>query len=271
MKITSKLPFKLTKKAHPFVFLIVGVLLFFILLKIPIFARIQNSVQSYTTSVGTFTGNTWSRIFSSKKGVHAELNHYKDLSASLAIDNAYVSQLEDENSELYKLLSYSTTTAQKTITARIVARAPIGNNSILIDKGSDAGLKENMPIVIQESHMIGSVWKVNSHTAVVKLLSNQTSSIPVTILGKTKTLGLVEGQDGFLMTMNFIPQNEKINIGDVVVTSGLDGNTPSNLVVGTIYEVIKNETNPFQQALIEPLTDLRRINHILILSEVSEL
>jgi rod shape-determining protein MreC len=67
--------------------------------------------------------------------------------------------------------------------------------------------------------------------------------------------------------MNYIPQNEIIKVGDMVITSGLEENVPSGLLIGVIEAVEKEAYQPFQKAVITPSVDLTKIKQVLVITE----
>jgi rod shape-determining protein MreC len=272
MKITSKsLPFTLNKRIRPVFIFFSGLLIIILLIQVPVFSKARESVQFGANKVGTSFGNVWQRVFQSGESIQAQKNYYQNLAAELAVTSAQNTERDNRLIELETLLGYKESTSTKTTSARIIARSPDGKNSILIDKGSVDGLENNMPVIAEGGHMIGSILLAKDRTSIVRLLSDQSSSVPAAILGSSKTIGLVEGRDGFLLHMQFIPQDEDIQVNDVVISSGLDAYTPADLVIGIVAEVITNETAPFKEALIEPLLDLRSISQILVVSGIEEL
>ncbi|MCR4311893.1 MAG: hypothetical protein NUV56_01280, partial [Candidatus Uhrbacteria bacterium] len=99
----------------------------------------------------------------------------------------------------------------------------------------------------------------------VRLSTDRASQVPSAILGKRRTIGMVEGQEGALLAMDFVPQDADVAPGNIVVTSGLDGSIPEGLVIGTISDVIIQESAPFKRAIIEPLHDPREWSTMLII------
>jgi rod shape-determining protein MreC len=65
----------------------------------------------------------------------------------------------------------------------------------------------------------------------------------------------VRGNIDGTLTMERIPQNEKVNPGDIVLTSGLGGNFPDKLVIGQVTEVLQRDQDMFQTARIRPTVD----------------
>jgi rod shape-determining protein MreC len=99
----------------------------------------------------------------------------------------------------------------------------------------------------------------------VRLLNDNSSKIGATILNTDRSLGVVEGGYGLSVKMNFIPRNEIVKVGDIIVTSGLEAGMPRGLLIGSVT-AIENETyRPFQAALLLPGTDLSKLSIVSIL------
>jgi rod shape-determining protein MreC len=66
--------------------------------------------------------------------------------------------------------------------------------------------------------------------------------------------------------MERIPQSDRVNPGDIILTSGLGGNFPDKLVVGQVTEVIQRDQDMFQSARIRPTVDFGKLETMLILT-----
>jgi len=87
----------------------------------------------------------------------------------------------------------------------------------------------------------------------------------VTLLNGTRTIGVANGISGALLALRYIPQDERIETNDIVVTSGLEASVPSGLIVGIVNSVTTDATAPFQSAILEPIGDARRLAFVSIL------
>lgn len=137
-----------------------------------------------------------------------------------------------------------------------------------IDKGTSEGVYEGSAVVVADGHLLGVVIEARESTADVRLVHSKASNVPATILGKTRTIGLIEGQEGSLLRMQYIPEDAVIREGDIVVTSGLESELPQGIAIGLITGITKEDTAPFLEALIEPLYDARVSTNVLVVSTV---
>lgn len=248
--------------AGAFVFIVILLVAIF---QIPALSGIAQRIQSGFVRVGTGVGKTYDRLTRSENALIVERDRYREQAAELAIDQAEFSQLKQDIEEMQALLAYKQTAPYETIASKIIARSEAGEHTILIDKGEVDGVRERLAVVVEDGHMIGYVASVRRNTSTVILLEHESSNVPVKIIGSDETIGLVEGQGGFLLHMGFIPQRVEIAESDVVVTSGLDGIFPQGLVIGLVDSVEKNATAAFQEAFVRPLYDADDFTNVLIL------
>ena len=136
----------------------------------------------------------------------------------------------------------------------------------IIDVGSGEGAKLGAAVVSGEGIYVGKIIELGEHSATVSALTDPTHSIAVSLLNKSRTIGVATGSVGDLLQIDFIPTDEAIAENDLVVTSGLESFIPSGLLVGVVNTVQQETGSPFQQAIVEPLTDIRRLSVVLVLT-----
>jgi rod shape-determining protein MreC len=138
--------------------------------------------------------------------------------------------------------------------------------SILIDKGSDDGLRVGMPVESPRG-LIGRVFRTTQNSAQVVLITDNASAIPVR-LGTSRATGSLKGRGatGDLI-IEWIDLKFQVELGEVVLTSGLGGNFPQDIVVGRVVQVIRNEADLFQQAIVQPATDFETLEIVLVVTD----
>ena len=85
------------------------------------------------------------------------------------------------------------------------------------------------------------------------------------IQNQTKAQGITDGDLGLTIKMNYIPQLEKISLGDTVITSGLGDKIPRGLVIGKVIEVVSESNEVWQGATIEPLVNLNTLTVVTVI------
>lgn len=138
--------------------------------------------------------------------------------------------------------------------------------SIIIDKGSDDGILVGMPVESSRG-LVGRVFRTSPDSAQVALITDNASAIPAR-LGNTRATGVLSGSGlGGPLTMDWIDLKFNIEVGEVVLTSGLGGNFPQDIVVGQVIEVNRSEADLFQQAVIQPVTDFDTLEMVFVITD----
>jgi rod shape-determining protein MreC len=174
--------------------------------------------------------------------------------------------VEEENRVLRELLAFSERAKRSGVMARVLARTPeAGTHTILIDRGSDDGLRVDMPVVAGDGVLVGKIYRVDRASSLALLLTDTRSRVGASMLNAVRTQGIVQGERGLSLAMRLIPQNEEIAVGDTVVTSGIEPLIPRGLVIGRVEEVETRERNPFKQAAIVSPMDFDRLDIVSVL------
>jgi rod shape-determining protein MreC len=177
---------------------------------------------------------------------------------------AQLSEDKKENDHLKALLGFTKAHDFAYESATVVAYDPTNiRGNLTIDKGSKNGLKVGMA-VISDGFLIGRVGKVDKNTARIQLITDPTSVIPV-VIQNSSTSGVANGQIGYGLTMQKIPQGEKVDTGNTVITSGLGGDIPKGLIVGTIETTQKADNTLFISADIRPSADLSSLSRLIVI------
>lgn len=216
---------------------------------------------SQTHSIGV-------NLMKKKEPVLSEFDYQKFLTT--ASDNQVMSSrlkiLEEENEELKKLLQFNRSQTYSYITVKVIGKGLENvERSYMIAVGLNDGIKVGQPVIAGGGIMIGKISKVSNNSAWVRLINDNNSKVAAVVLSPDKSQGIVEGGYGLSVRMNFIPRNEKVQIGNQVTTSGLEEWVPRGLLLGTI-SVVENEAyQPFQKAVLTPAVDLSKIIIVSVL------
>ncbi len=169
--------------------------------------------------------------------------------AQLTAEVARLKEVDRENEQLRKQLQFGQKSAVALIGADVIGYQPYGARQILtINRGAVEGLKAGM-IATLEGQLIGKVDTLNTHTAQIMLVNDEQFRVLV-VDQNSRTPGIVKGQVGGSVVMEKVPQTQSIKNGDLIVTSGSDGDFPAGLVVGTVDSVAQDSQSIFQSAQI---------------------
>jgi rod shape-determining protein MreC len=151
------------------------------------------------------------------------------------------------------------------IAASVIARdvSPF-MHYVIIDRGSDDGLRRGMPVVTQQG-LVGSIAAVTAGAARVQLINDPGSNINV-ILQQSDVEAVLNGQITGELELNMISQNTTVQAGDLVMTSGLGGNYPANIVIGQVVTIRNEASSLFQTASVQPAVDFSQLDIVLIIT-----
>jgi len=168
-----------------------------------------------------------------------------------------------------RLAETRTTLNYESLIAPVIARDPTGvSSSIVLGVGSDEGVKVGH-VVLSDQGLVGRVSEVGPNYSKVLLVTDSSSIVSALVQGSRAT-GIVRGQFGDSLIMDWILQSEPVKAGDVVITAGLGLGTelrslyPKGLVIGKVVQVQSAEAAAYQRAILVPAVDLRRLEHVLV-------
>ena len=154
-----------------------------------------------------------------------------------------------------------------TIPADVINR-DISNYSstIVINVGSDDGIKEEMT-VIADSGLVGHVVSVTNNTAKVQTIVDTASAVTATISTTEDTI-VVQGtlEDKQALRATFIPTDAVVLQGDSVETSGIGGIYPKGIHIGTIREVVNTNNITDRYAMVDTAVNFDKLNTVLVIT-----
>lgn len=142
--------------------------------------------------------------------------------------------------------------------------------SIRLDTGG-ARVTPGMP-VISSAGVVGSIFETTGSYATVLLAVDPRSSIDV-LVQRNRARGLLVGEghaDDYVARVAYLQRRDTVTEGDVLVTSGMGGRFPADLVVGRIARVAESRRGMFQEVLVEPAVDFSRVEEVFILVGTGE-
>ncbi len=235
-------------------------------------AFVQTAVAPLQTALSTTAEDVSSQFEAAAdlKTLQARNAELETLTNGLMVENARLREVERENEILRQLLNYTRNNPQFTYEATSVKGRSIGFDPsnllyfVYVDVGARNGVARNMP-VITDRGLVGRVTAAGPNSAQVLMLIDPASAVNA-IVQNSRVTGIVRGHIDGTVTMERIPPNEKVNPGDIVLTSGLGGNFPDKLVIGQVTEVLQRDQDMFQIARIRPTVDFGKLETMLVLT-----
>jgi rod shape-determining protein MreC len=135
---------------------------------------------------------------------------------------------------------------------------------VLINRGSDHGIRRGMPVVTQQG-LVGRITAVTANAARVQLITDPASTVNVR-LQPSGAQAVLTGQITGDVILDMIPQEAKVQVGDLVLTSGLGGGYPPDLLVGQVTGIRGRDQDLFQRATVQTVTDFSKLEIVLVIT-----
>jgi rod shape-determining protein MreC len=189
--------------------------------------------------------------------------------AAQSVQAARAAQLERENAQLRALLELRPGLAARSQAAELLYEvADPYARRVVIDRGAGQGVLPGAPVV-NDSGVLGQVTRVHAQHSEATLLSDGRASIPV-LNARTRARAVAfGGASPHGMELRFVASNADVQVGDVLVTSGLDGVYPPGLPVARVMAVDRLGGSGFAGIALAPLAQADGVRHVLVLEPVS--
>jgi rod shape-determining protein MreC len=189
----------------------------------------------------------------------------------LKVRNAELEGRALEADRLTALLNFRTAHAETPmIAARVIGASPDSGSLVVnIDRGSRDGIRRDMGVITPDG-VVGKIFAVYPDISQVLLMGDKESGVGA-LLADTRTQGPVKGTGEPLLSLDYISSDEKITVGEAVLTSGQDRIFPKDLPVGKVVDFVSDPKTPFMKIRIKPAAHLDRLEEVLVLQTRQEL
>lgn len=212
-----------------------------------------------------FTTGLWGKYIG-LINTHDENIRLKKEIDRLMIENSRNRELLSTYKRLQELLNFKENTKETVLAAQVIGRDPTGwFRSIIIDKGENSGIRENMPVVNAKG-VVGQIVSVSYNYSKVLLLIDQNSAVDC-IIERSRDSGIVKGEssEDKECTLDYVLKTSDVRVGDMVITSGLDRVFPKGNYVGEITKVEDTPGELFKSVKIKPSVDFSKLEEVLVL------
>ncbi len=167
---------------------------------------------------------------------------------------------------LYALLDFARTNPEHEYVAATVVGREISPylQYVIIDKGSNDGLRHGMPVVTQQG-LVGRIDALISNAARIQLITDANSVVNIK-LQTAQVEGLVRGSVTGEISLDMVPVGSEVQLGDVIMTSGLGGNYPPNIFVGQVLTMQSKQNVLFQTGSVQPVVDFSTLSAVLVIT-----
>ena len=170
--------------------------------------------------------------------------------------------LADRTRGLEKLLDLREHLKLKTVAAEIIGAAATPDfRTLTIDKGTRDGVRADMS-VIAPAGIVGRLVVPSLRSAKVQLLIDRNAAAGA-IIERTRAQGVVVGGGDDRLRLEYVSEIFDIVVGDVVVTSGIDGVYPKGFLIGRI-ESVERSGGAYKRITIKPAVDFSSLEEVLV-------
>jgi rod shape-determining protein MreC len=206
--------------------------------------------------------NVWVDYFCTVVAAKENIELKKKLS-DLDRIKSRIRELEFENNRLKKLVNFTRSVDYTFVAAQVIARDPSPwFKTIMVDKGLKDGLTKGLPVVVSEG-VVGHVIKVAPHYSRILLITDRNSAVDA-LVQNSRVRGIVKGDSGEKCFFRYALRKEKIETGEIIISSGFDQIFPKGLKVGEVIEVKKEPSQLFQKIFIKTCVDFDKLEEVLV-------
>jgi rod shape-determining protein MreC len=228
-------------------------------------AVVTAPLQTVLAKISQGAVGVWS-TYTDWKDVRAENRRLREEVQRLKVEALRVDETQDENARLRKLLALQQQLPLTTLAGDVIAREWGGwVRSLTVNRGR-ADRVTRLTAVIAPTGLVGRIVDVRPGTAIVQVLTDPASTVSAHVL-RTRTPGIVEGDPRGTVRFKFMARDGAgIQIGDLVVTSGLGGLFPRGLPIGQVRAIDDRGSALFHYATLAPTVDFARVDEVLLLT-----
>lgn len=231
-------------------------------------AEIQRPLQVVNRSLSSGVLGVWEG-YVALRGVREENQLLRERVAKLESINSELLEYESENMRLRGLLAMQQSTKLTGKVANVIGYDPSSwQHALTLDKGANDGVMVGMA-VLEGNGLVGQVTATSSHTARVLLLTDPLSGVDG-IVQESRARGVVEGEGQSLCRWKFVQKDEPVNVGDRVITSGMDAVYPKGLLIGVVLEAAASQADMFQSIKVKPAVDFSKLESVMIVTSGAE-
>ncbi len=222
--------------------------------------------QWATAEVFSSVGGIWKNYFALRDS-HVENERLKKTLNEREAELIKTKEDLSKALQLHSISEWQSTQSGQSVVGRVIARdADQWFGTVVLDRGSGAGVDKDQPVVTPEG-LVGRVIEVSPNASRVLLLTDERHGAGAMIgqLSNERVLGVVTGKNSSLCEMKFLAPPEKVEVGEVVTTSGQDGIYPSGLVIGKVKRIEGVAASP-TGVEVEPTAPLSKLDLVAVMS-----
>jgi rod shape-determining protein MreC len=136
---------------------------------------------------------------------------------------------------------------------------------LIIDKGSNDGIVKGMPVITDQG-LVGRIDAVISSASRVQLITDTNAVVNIRLEKAEKDAVMLGSPSGDL-SVDLLSQEVIVQPGDVILTSGISGGYPADIIVGQVLSVKKKDSDLFQLATVQPIVDFTKLKLVMVITD----
>jgi len=222
-------------------------------------------------SLPTSSGEWLSDNFSSHQYLLDDNKRLREQNLKLKGQQQKLKALEAENMRLRDLLDSSFKIGDQILIAELIAiDLDPYKQQVIINRGSSSGVFEGQAVLDADA-VLGQVVHVDPFSATVLMITDPSHALPIEVnRNGLRTIAMGTGRTNEL-ELPHLPNNADIQVGDLLITSGLGGRFPPGYPVAEITQVINSPGQPFARILAKPSANLKRTHEVLLVRALTSL
>ena len=208
-------------------------------------------------------------IFTNLPADQATLSELQAENDQLRARNVELEEDAESAQRLQDLLDLRDANNLQSTAARIISGSTDSwSSTVTIDKGTSSGLTAGMPVT-SSSGIVGQIISCSASTSVVRLLTDENSSISA-MIQSSRAQGMLDGSATGEVTLTLVRTNQQVSVGDTVVTSGLGGVFPKGLAIGQVTSVENNPGSLYLDIVVELFAKAETTEEVLVITSLTE-
>lgn len=233
-----------------------------------VIVRIASPVQYAAATLARGISNIW--------GDYIYLVDVKEDNASLLSQNARLKErvrkleaFEEENRRLRRLLDLKTNLRTDAVSAQVIGKST--NDFFRVVRVTlDKEVKDigpNLPVLSADG-VVGTTIKSAGDTVDVRLVVDAGAAVDA-VVQRTGARAFVRGSGDdktYACNVEYVQRTDEVEVGDLLVTSGVGRRFPKGIPVGVVTQVVKRDFGIYQQVVAAPAVDFSRLEEVIIVT-----
>jgi len=187
----------------------------------------------------------------------------------LTMEDSRLREAAEESVRLRHALDFRASFSLRLASARVIGREASGwFATCVIDRGTRDGVRPGYAVTTFRG-LVGQVLKASPTSSTVLMLSDASSSIGA-LDQRSRVNGICQGQDSETLSLNYLPKEADVKIGDIVVSSGIGGLIPKGLPIGRVIGVEADRGGFLKHALVRPSARFEQLEEVFVVIRAVE-